>query len=104
MTLPTFTLWFVIGPFRGLMGPSHEWIGALSRSISRARLSKMFALVLHSLATNQLKPLPWPLLAGPFFCCGTSWPAPGSEDTELGVFMGPEVSHGETKVYAGVQA
>jgi hypothetical protein len=33
-----------------------------------------------------------------------SWPAPGSEDTELGVFMGPEVSHGETKVYAGVQA
>jgi len=32
------------------------------------------------------------------------WPAPGSENTELGVFMGPEVSHGETKVYAGVQA
>jgi hypothetical protein len=32
------------------------------------------------------------------------WPAPGFEDTELGVFMGPEVSHGETKVYAGVQA
>jgi hypothetical protein len=32
------------------------------------------------------------------------WPAPGSEDTELGVFMGPEVGHGETKIYAGVQA
>jgi hypothetical protein len=32
------------------------------------------------------------------------WPAPGFEDTELGVFMGPEVSYGETKVYAGVQA
>jgi hypothetical protein len=32
------------------------------------------------------------------------WPAPGSEDTELGVFMGPEVSHGETKIYARVQA
>ena len=32
------------------------------------------------------------------------WPAPGSEDTELGVFMGPEVGHGETEVYAGVQA
>jgi hypothetical protein len=32
------------------------------------------------------------------------WPAPGSEDTELGVFMGPEASHGKTKVYAGVQA
>jgi len=32
------------------------------------------------------------------------WPAPGSADTELGVFMGPEVGHGETKVYAGVQA
>ena len=37
---------------------------------------------------------------------GTSvyWPAPGSEDTELGVLMGAEVGHGETKVYAGVQA
>ena len=33
-----------------------------------------------------------------------TWPAPGSEDTELDVFMGPEVSHGETKVYARVQA
>jgi len=33
-----------------------------------------------------------------------NWPAPGFEDTELGVFMEPEVSHGETKVYAGVQA
>jgi hypothetical protein len=32
------------------------------------------------------------------------WPAPGSDVTELGVFMGPEVSHGETKVYARVQA
>jgi hypothetical protein len=30
------------------------------------------------------------------------WPAPGSEDTKLGVFMGPEVSHGATKIYAGV--
>jgi hypothetical protein len=33
-----------------------------------------------------------------------TWPAPGSEDTELGVFMGPEVRHGATKVYAGIQA
>jgi predicted helicase len=33
-----------------------------------------------------------------------NWPAPGSEDTELGVLMGPEVSHGEAKVYTGVQA
>jgi HNH endonuclease len=33
-----------------------------------------------------------------------AWPAPGSEDTELGVLMEPEVGHGETEVYAGVQA
>ncbi len=33
-----------------------------------------------------------------------NWPAPGSEDTELGVLMEPEVRHGETEVYAGVQA
>ena len=32
------------------------------------------------------------------------WPAPGSEDTELGVLMELEVGHGETEVYSGVQA
>ena len=32
------------------------------------------------------------------------WPAPGSEDTELGVLMEPEVDHGEAEVHAGVQA
>jgi hypothetical protein len=32
------------------------------------------------------------------------WPAPGSADTELGVLMEPEVSHGETEVYPRVQA
>jgi DNA polymerase III delta prime subunit len=32
------------------------------------------------------------------------WPAPGSADTELGVLMDLEVGHGETKIYAGVQA
>jgi hypothetical protein len=34
----------------------------------------------------------------------TIWPAPGSEDTELGVLMEPEVRHGTSEVYAGVQA
>jgi hypothetical protein len=29
----------------------------------------------------------------------TIWPAPGSEDTELGVLMEPEVGHGEAEVY-----
>jgi hypothetical protein len=28
-----------------------------------------------------------------------AWPAPGSEDTELGVLMELEVRHGETEVY-----
>ena len=32
------------------------------------------------------------------------WPAAGFEDTELGVFMEPEVDYGTTEVYAGVQA
>jgi hypothetical protein len=32
------------------------------------------------------------------------WPAPSSADTELGVLMEPEVGHGETEVYTGVQA
>jgi hypothetical protein len=33
-----------------------------------------------------------------------NWPAPGSEDTELGVLMELEVGHGEASVYARVQA
>jgi tetratricopeptide (TPR) repeat protein len=33
-----------------------------------------------------------------------NWPAPGSEDTELGVLMELEVGHGETEVYPRVQA
>ena len=37
-------------------------------------------------------------------CGADGWPAPGSEDTELGVLMELEVGHGETEVYAGVQA
>jgi Trypsin len=45
-----------------------------------------------------------PLAPGTTLRTAGYWPAPGSEDTELGVFMGPEVSHGETAVYAGVQA
>jgi hypothetical protein len=32
------------------------------------------------------------------------WPAPGSEDTELGVLMELEVGHGETEVYPRIQA
>ena len=32
------------------------------------------------------------------------WPAPGSEDTQLGVLMEPEVDHGEAEVYTRVQA
>ena len=31
------------------------------------------------------------------------WPAPGSEDTELGVLMEPEVRHGAAEVYTRVQ-
>src|SRR5262245_34489679 len=33
--------------------------------------------------------------------CKGVWPAPGSEDTELGVLMELEVGHGETEVHAG---
>ena len=32
------------------------------------------------------------------------WPAPGFEDTELGVLMEPEVRHGTSEVYTRVQA
>ena len=39
-----------------------------------------------------------------YLLCGKFWPAPGSEDTELGVLMELEVGHGETEVYPRVQA
>ena len=40
-----------------------------------------------------------------FPCSGSAyWPAPGSEDAELGVLMEPEVGHGEAEVYTRVQA
>ena len=39
-----------------------------------------------------------------FRCREDKWPAAGFEDTELGVLMEPEVGHGTTEVYAGVQA
>jgi hypothetical protein len=48
---------------------------------------------------NLFYPCPYLSTLIPFH----TWPAPDSEDTELGVFMEPEVSHGETKVYPGVQ-
>ena len=32
------------------------------------------------------------------------WPAPGSEEAELGVLMEPEVGHGDAEVYTRVQA
>ena len=34
----------------------------------------------------------------------SNWPAPGSEDTELGVLMGPEVRHGEAEGWLYVAA
>ena len=34
---------------------------------------------------------------------GRDWPAPGSEDTKLGVLMEREVRHGAAEVYAGIQ-
>jgi hypothetical protein len=40
----------------------------------------------------------------PKVLCVEDWPAPGSEDTELGVLMELEVGHGETEVYPRVQA
>jgi hypothetical protein len=37
-------------------------------------------------------------------CSSLDWPSPGSEDTEFGVLMEPEVRHGEAEVYTRVQA
>jgi Protein of unknown function DUF262 len=41
---------------------------------------------------------------GTVVVCPSEWPAPGSEDTKLGVLVEPEVRHGEAEVHARVQA
>jgi len=48
----------------------------------------------------------WELIAhsSPFSNSWVEWPAAGSEDTELGVNMEPEVDHGTTEIYTRVQA
>ena len=46
----------------------------------------------------------WLAVALADLCILATWPAPGSADTELGVLMELEVSHGETEVYTRVQA
>jgi len=79
---------------------------AVSKNVAKYSLEKALRLMLpeprgdfSAVGEKILQELNHLKLARP-----TRWPAPGSADTELGVFMGPEVSHGETKVYAGVQA
>jgi hypothetical protein len=52
---PEFLLVQVFYEIEGA-GPSHVGIGALSRSISATQISKTFPLVLHNVATNELKP------------------------------------------------
>jgi hypothetical protein len=46
-----------------------------------------------TLLDHQTRIAPGYLKKSPGLITG-HWAAPGSEDTELGVFMGPEVSHG----------
>ncbi|MGC2463081.1 MAG: hypothetical protein WA446_19250, partial [Steroidobacteraceae bacterium] len=58
-------------------------------AISRAKLRRLT----HYLAFDVFaKPIGGAITISPI-----EWPAPSSEDTELGVFMELEVSHGETK-------
>jgi len=46
----------------------------------------------------------WPGLGAMMVKYFSGWPVPGFEDTELRVFMEPEVDQGETEIYAGVRA
>ena len=41
---------------------------------------------------------------GTFTLSGDNWPAPGSEDTELGVILEPEVVYGTQTLWTRVQA
>ena len=56
--------------------------------------------ILHRVDTGQISLDALPIEAQGLI----RWPAPGSEDTELGVLMELEVGHGETEVYPRVQA
>jgi hypothetical protein len=54
--------------------------------------------------SNATRRHPRPISNGICLAIDNLWPAPGFTDTELGVLMEPEVCHGATEVYEGVQA
>ena len=64
--------------------------------VTDERIAALYAGLSARVASELRKDFP--------HCSQENWPAPGSEDTELGVLMEPEVRHGAAEVYAGVQA
>ena len=81
--------------------PSPDWRGACdSRGVGRWHRDEIVPLkaqVKEGLSTSVRCSYTVKVIHG-------TWPAPGSEDTELGVLMELEVGHGETEVYPRVQA
>ena len=65
----------------------------MHQRLLRRRLKPLFQVAYYGHSSVQ-----------PVVYIEVTWPAPGSEDTELGVLMELEVGHGETEVYARVQA
>jgi hypothetical protein len=59
--------------------------------IDDSELRKHYGTIIGSIASSHH----WPI---------EEWPAPGSEDTALGVLMEPEVGHGASEIYTRVQA
>ncbi len=74
-------------------GAFHDVMVFYARRWMRTLPPFIFVLVAIAIVTGNL-------LTNDFWL----WPAPGSEDTEFGVLMEPEVRHGEAEVYTRVQA
>ena len=69
---------------------------------SRAEANGIFVLLIGNLGSHHTA-FNLDTFRG-FALADKLWPAPGSEDTKLGVLMEQEVRHGAAEVYAGVQA
>jgi hypothetical protein len=105
---------------RGGQAATPQQLGQIKRLDEQraATPARWSATTRHAADSRKFRPL-WMLISNATsnlliyrFCCAVAarqggidheriseWPAPGSEDTELGALMELEVGHGETEVY-----
>ena len=70
--------------------PGGNTLGVIATSVLTKKRREAAEILIREISSGRHGPI--------------EWPAPGSEDTELGVLMEREVRHGEAEVHTRVQA